>query len=475
MDNGFDPKRDTQRNLFKPLGVALGALLMLGGLAAVSVLGNGGDGAKDATARASGDTPASMASLFHTQPEDHRIAPMIEGPRVIRTEAVKRGQTLDTLLDSLGIGRSDAYAAMNAAFDAGHLDARKIRPGLDVTAYLRSGEEPDLIGITFKPDANRSITVSRNSDGDFVSRELKTRLIPTRKRIAGTIETSLYNSARTLGANDQQVVDYAQIFAYDIDFQRELRVGDQFEMVYETYTDERGTPIRSGDILYASFNGKVLDRAFYRFTPADDGVTDYFDLKGEGARKFLMKTPINGARLSSGFGTRRHPISGYTRLHKGTDFAAPTGTPIMAAGNGVVERASRYGGYGHYVRLRHANGFQTAYAHLSRYGAGIKKGRRVRQGDIIGYVGSTGASTGPHLHYEVIKNGKHLNAMTLKLPTGRKLDGDILKAFQTRREAIDAIRASLGADLTEATTVALDTPGDQAAATPTLGDSAFNR
>ncbi|MEL6782689.1 MAG: M23 family metallopeptidase, partial [Pseudomonadota bacterium] len=180
---------------------------------------------------------------------------------------------------------------------------------------------------------------------------------------------------------------------------------------------------------------------------SDDGVTDYFDPNGESATKFLMKTPINGARLSSRFGKRRHPISGYTRMHKGTDFAAATGTPVYAAGHGTVERASRYGGYGHYVRIRHANGYKTAYAHLSRYGSGIKSGRRVRQGQVIGYVGSTGASTGPHLHYEVIVNGKHVNAMSLRLPTGRKLSGDMLDEFLTTKREIDAVRVAQGAEI----------------------------
>ena len=173
------------------------------------------------------------------------------------------------------------------------------------------------------------------------------------------------------------------------------------------------------------------------------------DENGESATKFLMKTPINGARLSSSFGNRRHPISGYTRLHKGTDFAAPSGTPIYAAGNGTVERASRYGGYGNYVRIKHANNYKTAYAHMSRYGPGVRAGKRVRQGDVIGYVGSTGASTGPHLHYEVYIKGKPVNAMRLKLPTGRKLaeTPDMLAEFEARKAEIDAIRTAQGAQL----------------------------
>ena len=214
-------------------------------------------------------------------------------------------------------------------------------------------------------------------------------------------------------------------------------------MVFDVLTDERGNVIRRGDVLYAALNGKAVNKSFYRFTTPDEKVTDYFQANGESSTKFLMKTPINGARLSSRFGKRRHPISGYTRLHKGTDFAAPTGTPIYAAGNGVVERASRYGGYGHYVRIRHAKGYKTAYAHMSRYGRGVRAGRSVRQGQIIGYVGSTGASTGPHLHYEVYKNGRAVDAMRLKLPTGRKLamDPDIFAVFEIERDRIDEIRA----------------------------------
>ena len=260
--------------------------------------------------------------------------------------------------------------------------------------------------------------------------------------VKGSIETSLYQDAQVLGAEDQQVVDFAQVFAYDLDFQREVHPGDQFEMVFDVLTDERGKVIRRGNVLYAALNGKAVNKSFYRFTTPDENITDYFQENGESSTKFLMKTPINGARLSSRFGKRRHPISGYTRLHKGTDFAAPTGTPIYAAGNGVVERASRYGGYGHYIRIRHSKGYKTAYAHLSRYARGIRSGRRVRQGEVIGYVGSTGASTGPHLHYEVYKNGRAVDAMRLKLPTGRKLamDPEILAEFEVERDRIDEIR-----------------------------------
>ena len=169
-----------------------------------------------------------------------------------------------------------------------------------------------------------------------------------------------------------------------------------------------------------------------------------------------MKTPINGARLSSSFGRRRHPILGYTRMHKGTDFAAPRGTPIYAAGNGTIKRASRFGSFGNYIRIRHANGYETAYAHLNGYARGIRSGRRVRQGQTIGYVGTTGRSTGPHLHYEVLVNGRQVNAMRLNLPTGRKLEGDVLDRFQKRRREIDQLRQTLGAEIDVASLQAPD-------------------
>jgi murein DD-endopeptidase MepM/ murein hydrolase activator NlpD len=185
-----------------------------------------------------------------------------------------------------------------------------------------------------------------------------------------------------------------------------------------------------------------VTKNFYRFKPSDDGQVDYFDENGQSAKKFLMKTPINGARLSSGFGNRKHPILGYTKLHKGTDFAAPRGTPIYAAGNGVVQRAGPNSTYGNYIRVKHANGYETAYAHLNGYAKGIKKGVSVRQGQVIGYVGTTGQSTGPHLHYEVYISGKAVNAMRLKLPTGRKLAGEQFDLFKAERDRIDAIRAA---------------------------------
>ena len=364
---------------------------------------------------------------------------------VAANSTLRRGQTLPISLIRAGADRGDAHRAIQSLFDDGLIDPRRLQIGLSTNLVLGeetpSGKTIEALSMSIEP--GKHLLVKKLED-KFVALSLNATLTPVYNRVSAPIETSLYETAITLGAEDQQIADFASAFAFDVDFQREIYPGDTFEMVFPVWQDERGRIIKSGELTYAELSGKRKSKAYYRHTPSDDGIQGWFDQNGESATRFLMKTPINGARLSSSFGRRRHPISGYTRLHKGTDFAARTGTPVYAAGNGIVERASRYGGYGNYVRIRHANGYKTAYAHLSRYGASAKKGRRVRQGDVIGYVGSTGASTGPHLHYEVIVNGRHVNAMSLDLPTGRKLaDSEgMLAEFELNRDRIDDIRQS---------------------------------
>lgn len=366
----------------------------------------------------------------------------VAGPpkELVKAEGkLQRNETLTGLVTRLGAPVGEANAALQALYSQDLIDHRRLRPGLEAETFVTDGH---LTGLAIKADTDRNLLVTRTLEGGWQATELNAKLIPSYKRVEAEIDGSIYNAALKLGAGDQQVVDFASAFAYDIDFQREIHPGDRFEIFFETFVDERGKPVRHGEVLYAALDGKALKRGFYRFTPSDDGVTDYFDGKGESATKFLMKTPINGARISSNFGTRRHPISGYTRLHKGTDFAAPTGTPVYAAGSGTVQRASWFGGYGNYIKIKHTRGYDTAYAHLSRYAKGVKAGKKVRQGDVIGYVGSTGASTGPHLHYEVYVDGKPLNAMSLKLPTGRKLAEEpaMLAEFKQHKHAIDTLR-----------------------------------
>ena len=354
--------------------------------------------------------------------------------------SVLRNETLSGVLDRIGAPRDEANGAVFAASQ--FVDLRGMRPGDDVTAWLGTDAEGAvrLMGLSLRPEAETQVLVSRGLDGTWTSHELKAKLSPGISYISGDVDQSIYQTASQLGAADQQIVDYAEIFGYDIDFQREVRTGDRFGMMYETYEDERGQQVKTGSILMATMDGAALSKTFYRFTPSDDGQVEYFDDSGQSVKKFLMKTPINGARLSSSFGNRKHPVLGYTKLHKGTDFAAPTGTPIYAAGNGKLVTYGPNGTYGNFAKIQHANGYQTAYAHMSRFAKGVSKGSFVKQGQIIGYVGTTGRSTGPHLHYEVYVNNKPVNAMTLKLPTGRKLGGDQLKAFLAEKARIEALR-----------------------------------
>ena len=303
------------------------------------------------------DLGALFAATPTAEPAKHVTTALISTPdmradftdtqTISRTGTLQRRSTLIETLANMGADEADAERALQPIYDAELIDPRRVAAGLALTASFTE-DDGRLLSVSFKPESGRSILSKRMADGQFFASNLSVQRVPTVKRVSATISTSLYEAALDAGATDQQVADFAEIFAFDIDFQREIQAGDAFEIVYETFVDERGNHVSSGDILFAALDGRALDRSFYRHTPADDNITDYFTADGKSATRFLMKTPINGARLSSSFGRRRHPISGYSRLHKGTDFAARSGTPIFAAGNGVVERASRYGGYGKY-------------------------------------------------------------------------------------------------------------------------------
>tara|TARA_R110000744_G_scaffold380525_1_gene501729 strand:- start:671 stop:2272 length:1602 start_codon:yes stop_codon:yes gene_type:complete len=362
---------------------------------------------------------------------------------------VPRGGTLAGLLDDAGVDSTDAAKAIRALNQV--YDLRYLRAGQSLNLYLET--EPDaaieadeetqsrlrLTGISFRPDVERSITVARVSGDEYRTRETIAEFERQVVRSSGSITSSLYVDALNAGATDRIVVELAGVLAYAIDFQRSIQPGDGFDILFERFVNEEGNTARTGDILYARYEGRGDPKEFFRFETSDGGI-GYYSAEGASAQRLLMLTPINGARLSSSFGRRRHPILGYTRAHNGTDFAAPTGTPIFAAGNGVVERANRFGSFGNYVKIRHANGFETAYAHLNGFARGLRAGSRVTQGQVIAYVGTTGRSTGPHLHYEVHQNGRPVNPMTLDLPTGRQLTDSDMPAFIAERDRIIAIR-----------------------------------
>jgi murein DD-endopeptidase MepM/ murein hydrolase activator NlpD len=299
-----------------------------------------------------------------------------------------------------------------------------------------------IVSLFYPIDAITTVEIKRNKD-KFIIKENILKLEKKEVVLSNTIKKNLYISAVEAGIEPNIIVEFANMYGFEVDFQRDIRSGDKFEVYYERYIDENGIIRNTGKIIYASMFVNNKELALYNFN--FDNKEGYYDVDGKSVIKTLMKTPINGARLSSSFGIRKHPILGYNKLHQGTDFAAPRGTPIMASGSGVILRAQKYKGYGNYVSIKHNSTYTTAYGHMSKYGRGIKKGVRVNQGRIIGYVGSTGMSTGPHLHYEVIKNKKRINSQRLKLPTGKTLTNKARNKFEVDRIKIDVKLASLRA------------------------------
>ena len=260
------------------------------------------------------------------------------------------------------------------------------------------------------------------------------------------IKDSLYTSAINLGITPNIIIEFARLYGFQVDFQRDIWKNDSFQIIYEEFVNDNDKVVDTGEIIFANLKLRDSDLQLYKYEYKKNKI-DYFDENGKSIKKTLMKTPINGARLSSSFGKRKHPILGYTKMHTGTDFAAPTGTPIMASGDGKITKAGWCGGGGNCVKIKHNNTYQTVYAHMSKFGRGIKKGTRVKQGQIIGYVGSTGLSTGPHLHYEVIENGRKINSQKLKLPSGKILKGDERKKFEVSKIKIDVLKSNLISEL----------------------------
>ncbi len=344
---------------------------------------------------------------------------------------VAPGQTLDRVLRAVGVSERDAVAAVQAV--RSQYDLRKLKAGQEVLLTVAPDHEGSmslrLSSLRFAVDFPNRVVVDRSKDGTF-SASLQLRAVERASGGgSGIIRSSLFADGSAAGVPRSILATMLKVFAWDIDFQRDFRGGERFAALYSEYVDDAGDTVRGGTLIAAALVLHGKTRVLFRHKSAD-GHVDYYDSSGRSARKALLRTPVDGARLSSGFGMRRHPILGYSRMHKGVDFAAPTGTPIFAAGDGVVEYRGRRGGYGNYIRIRHRSGYSTAYAHMSRYGRSIKKGTRVKQGQVIGYVGTTGRSTGPHLHFEILLNGKHINPKKVKVMPGPRLGGSDLKRFK---------------------------------------------
>ncbi len=388
-----------------------------------------------------------------------RIALAVEASpaAVTRLVEVRRGDTLMSLLTEAGLERGEAHGAITALSElfsprklkAGQVIRLAMLPDNDGTGVVsdgRPGEALRLVSLGLTTSPEEDVVVAREADDSFTARVEARPLTRRLSAYSGIIETSLFEAARENGMPVDSVVALIRLFSFDVDFQREVQQGDRFEVLYDSFYDRTGARAKTGPLKYAAMtlSGKRLE--FYHFV-LPDGSDDHFDAEGRSARRALLKTPVDGARISSGYGMRKHPIQGYNKLHRGVDFAAPSGTPIYAAGKGVIERIGRNGGYGKYIRIRHNSTYKTAYAHLKSFAKGMKSGVRVKQGQVIGYVGSTGRSTGPHLHYEILVDGKQVNPQKVKLPSGKGLKGADLEAFQQARAEIDRLRAQNVPDL----------------------------
>ena len=351
---------------------------------------------------------------------------------------VKNNDTVESILKKFSVKNEEI------SFIVKEIKKRKlsnINPNQKVKFVLRrSSDKADMevLKIEYPISKTTYVNIDKISGGLAITKNI-TQLFKKNIVVEGKISNNLYSSAVKAKMEPNVIIEFARIFGFEVDFQRDIRKGDKFEVMYERYVDDTGKIIQTGKILFAYLDVNNQKIKLYRFESKND--FDFYDEKGKSIRKALMKTPINGARLSSPFGLRKHPILGFTKHHNGTDFAAPTGTPIMASGNGTVIKAGWCGNGGNCVRIRHNSSYTTGYGHLSKFAT--KTGRRVRQGQIIGYVGNTGMSTGPHLHYTVKYNGKFINSQKLKLPSGKILKGEERKLFEIERIKLDVQVAEL--------------------------------
>ena len=296
-----------------------------------------------------------------------------------------------------------------------------------------------IIKLTYPISKTEKISISKDSSlKNYAEEIIITKLTKELVYKENDILQSLYRSASQIKTPPNIIIEFARIYGFQVDFQRDIQKNDSFQIMYEVFKDSKGKVVETGNILFANLTLSGVENSLYYFD--GKGSEGHYDESGKSVKKTLMKTPINGARLSSPFGMRKHPIDGYNKMHRGTDFAAPMGTPIMASGDGVIQKAGWCGGGGNCVKIKHNSTYQTVYAHMSKFARGIKYGMRVKQGQTIGYVGSTGKSTGPHLHYEVIENGKKINSQTLKLPSGKILKNKERKKFETEKIKIDVLK-----------------------------------
>ena len=390
--------------------------------------------------------PLQVAAMPRLKLPAGPAAPISGDSFMIETVLVEPGDTLMDLLLEAGIDRTEAHNAIAAMNDV--FSPKDLMPGQQITLELNLLQtvhadtvDVELAGISLQPSIARDVMVERNDGGEFLAKAIERPLTTATSLATARIDSSLYQAGQDAAVPQSVLSDVIKAFAYDVDFEREIHPGDSFEIIYERVEDDQGRLAHTGNILYASLTRGDQTLEIYWYEPKE-GSGEFYNAKGESVRKDLLRTPLHVVRVTSGFGMRKHPILGYSKMHKGVDFAASTGTPILASGSGVVEFAGKKGGYGNFIKIRHNGQYETAYAHLSRFAKGISQGDKVKQGQVIGYVGSTGRATGPHLHYEVIADGKNMNPMKLKF-AGRKLNKKELGQFEAVKADIKELRQKL--------------------------------
>ena len=426
----FDPRRPTLR-------YAPRLMVGVGGICALAL------GWKLTAAEATAPVPplldsAAISALQHEAFAQAEALPGFARPENVAVKVLP-GDTLEAAVARTGVSAEEARQAVRTLGEA--MDTVHIKAGMTFDAAIARPQDEAgqarLIGLSLRTGPATAVTLSRTFDGALRLREMEEAIRSETTVAQGEIHGSLYESAAKLGATSSVTSKVVKLFAHKLDFQRDIKAGDEFKLVFERKVTESGRVVETGELEYAEVKGVK----FYRFE-RNNGDVDYFDETGKNIRGFLLRTPVDGVRITSNFGPRRHPVLGFRRSHQGVDFGAGHGTPILAAGDGVVVEARRWGGYGNWVRVRHANGWETGYAHTSRYAKGIRAGVRVKQGQVIAYVGSTGMSTGPHLHYEVWRNGQRVNPIGAKVPQGTVLAGGELAAFKAKKSRIDTLLAS---------------------------------
>ena len=353
---------------------------------------------------------------------------------------VSSGETFDKILKRYSIPNEEILE-IKKNLDTDY-NLNNLKTNLDIKFIIDQTNNKKITSFLFPISRTEKIQLTKNLETNLF--EKKTIITNLNKKIIfkeGKISQSLYKTAIDLNVQPNIIIEFARLYGFQVDFQRDIRKNDNFQIMYEVFEDDNGKIFETGNVTFANLKLSGVNNSLYYFNKK--GSEGHYDENGKSVEKALMKTPINGARLSSSFGMRKHPIDGYNKMHRGTDFAAPMGTPIMASGSGIVKRARWCGGGGNCIKIRHNSTYETVYAHMKNFRSGIKEGVRVKQGQIIGYVGSTGKSTGPHLHYEVIMNGKKINSQKLKLPSGKILKNKDRKLFEVSKIKLDVLKSEL--------------------------------